>query len=583
MFARFDRDGRALELLDEYGRRVRARSGRATAPGSWLALRPREDELVWVVTGAGRARAWRRGVRALDERRLRDAFAVAVDGPPGREAAAEGAMSLVPVYRPPPERRCTPRAPAWRAAFCCALALVGALYRHPLVLAGRAGRRSSAPGWRPGWAREVRPLAPAGAAAGAAGGAGQPARLPGGRHAAGPRRRAARPPHRHHARGARRRGAGRPAGDGVIVVAFGLLSAAVDPDELLRLFRRVSYRSALTASLATRLVPVLARDALRMGDAARCRPQPARPAGRGARGAGGRARPRRSTWRPRSRCAATRSAGRPARAAAAVVAARRAGGGRGARHRGWSRSRDASRVLAAVEAYPALEIAWPAPERGAAARGDRAARAAALRRARGAAGGGPCLSPLAGRAERFAYRYPEAAPAGAARRDARARARARFTVLAGVSGSGKSTLLRALCGLVPHFHGGEVERRARGGRARACASTGRASWPAVCGTVFQEPETQVVMGGVRAELELPLEHRGEPAAAIARAVEEMALALGRGAPARPPHRHALGRRAAAGGDRRRDGAPAARCCCSTSPPRSSTPWPATSSSGCCAA
>ncbi len=57
------------------------------------------------------------------------------------------------------------------------------------------------------------------------------------------------------------------------VMAFGLFSACVDPDELLRMFRRVSYRSALTASLATRLVPVLARDALRMGDAARCRPE----------------------------------------------------------------------------------------------------------------------------------------------------------------------------------------------------------------------------------------------------------------------------------------------------------------------
>ena len=60
----------------------------------------------------------------------------------------------------------------------------------------------------------------------------------------------------------------------VIVTAFGLMSAAVDPDELLRLFRRISYRSALTATLATRLVPVLARDATRMGDAARCRPHP---------------------------------------------------------------------------------------------------------------------------------------------------------------------------------------------------------------------------------------------------------------------------------------------------------------------
>lgn len=61
---------------------------------------------------------------------------------------------------------------------------------------------------------------------------------------------------------------------GAFTMVFGLASACVDPDELLRLFRRVSYRSALTASLATRLVPVLARDAMRMGDAARCRAEP---------------------------------------------------------------------------------------------------------------------------------------------------------------------------------------------------------------------------------------------------------------------------------------------------------------------
>jgi energy-coupling factor transport system permease protein len=63
---------------------------------------------------------------------------------------------------------------------------------------------------------------------------------------------------------------------GVLVLAFGaLFSAIVDPDELMRMMRRVSYRSALAASLTTRLVPVLARDASRMGDAARCRPHPA--------------------------------------------------------------------------------------------------------------------------------------------------------------------------------------------------------------------------------------------------------------------------------------------------------------------
>ena len=100
-----------------------------------------------------------------------------------------------------------------------------------------------------------------------------------------------------------------------------------------------------------------------------------------------------------------------------------------------------------------------------------------------------------------------------------------FTVLAGVSGSGKSTLLRAFSGLVPHFHGGEAtgELSVGGFDVR---DHGPGELAAVCGTVFQEPETQVVMGGVRAELELPLEHRGEPAGSVARAVEETALSLG---------------------------------------------------------
>ncbi len=58
----------------------------------------------------------------------------------------------------------------------------------------------------------------------------------------------------------------------VILLCFGLYSTAVDPDEVLRLFRRVSYRSALTATLATRMVPVLARDGRRLAEAQRCRP-----------------------------------------------------------------------------------------------------------------------------------------------------------------------------------------------------------------------------------------------------------------------------------------------------------------------
>lgn len=57
----------------------------------------------------------------------------------------------------------------------------------------------------------------------------------------------------------------------VVLLICALFSACVDPDQLLRLMRRVSFRSALTAVLATRLVPVLTRDARRLDEARRCR------------------------------------------------------------------------------------------------------------------------------------------------------------------------------------------------------------------------------------------------------------------------------------------------------------------------
>jgi energy-coupling factor transport system ATP-binding protein len=130
------------------------------------------------------------------------------------------------------------------------------------------------------------------------------------------------------------------------------------------------------------------------------------------------------------------------------------------------------------------------------------------------------------RAERFGYAYPDGG--GRSLRDVSLQIEpGTFTVLAGLSGSGKSTLLRAFSGLVPHFHGGEADGELVVGGLDV-REHGPGELAAVCGTVFQEPETQVVMGGVRAELELPLEHRGEAPAAIARAVEETALALGVG-------------------------------------------------------
>jgi len=100
-----------------------------------------------------------------------------------------------------------------------------------------------------------------------------------------------------------------------------------------------------------------------------------------------------------------------------------------------------------------------------------------------------------------------------------------FVVLAGESGSGKSTLLRAACGLVPHFHGGEFAGRLRTGGLDS-REHGPADLAAVAGTLFQDPETQVVLGTVRSELAFGLENRGWGAAAVGRGVEEAALALG---------------------------------------------------------
>jgi energy-coupling factor transport system permease protein len=57
----------------------------------------------------------------------------------------------------------------------------------------------------------------------------------------------------------------------LLILCGALYTAAIDADEVLRLMRRVSFRSALTASLATRLVPVLIRDSRRLADAQRCR------------------------------------------------------------------------------------------------------------------------------------------------------------------------------------------------------------------------------------------------------------------------------------------------------------------------
>jgi energy-coupling factor transport system permease protein len=64
------------------------------------------------------------------------------------------------------------------------------------------------------------------------------------------------------------------------IVAFSVYSACVDPDKVLRALRPLAGRSALTATLVSRLVPVTAADAGRLRDAASLRGPAAAPVGK---------------------------------------------------------------------------------------------------------------------------------------------------------------------------------------------------------------------------------------------------------------------------------------------------------------
>ena len=98
-----------------------------------------------------------------------------------------------------------------------------------------------------------------------------------------------------------------------------------------------------------------------------------------------------------------------------------------------------------------------------------------------------------------------------------------MVLLEGPSGEGKSTLLRALCGLVPHFHGGRFA-----GRVTVAGHDTLATPPAriarMAGMVFQDPEGQAVLGSVERDVAFGLESAGAPADRIPARVDE-ALAL----------------------------------------------------------
>jgi energy-coupling factor transport system permease protein len=67
-----------------------------------------------------------------------------------------------------------------------------------------------------------------------------------------------------------------------VVLAFAVYSACVDPDRVLRALRPVARRSAMTAGLVTRMVPLAVADGARLREAAALRGPGAEPVGRAA-------------------------------------------------------------------------------------------------------------------------------------------------------------------------------------------------------------------------------------------------------------------------------------------------------------
>jgi energy-coupling factor transport system permease protein len=66
----------------------------------------------------------------------------------------------------------------------------------------------------------------------------------------------------------------------VVVLAFGLYSASVDPDRVLRALRPLARRSAITAAVVSRMVPLALSDLARLREGARLRGPAAASAGR---------------------------------------------------------------------------------------------------------------------------------------------------------------------------------------------------------------------------------------------------------------------------------------------------------------
>ncbi len=95
-----------------------------------------------------------------------------------------------------------------------------------------------------------------------------------------------------------------------------------------------------------------------------------------------------------------------------------------------------------------------------------------------------------------------------------------FLLVAGGSGSGKSSLARLLAGLIPEFYGGRLQGKLlfQGNELRG---EQRHTLNTHVGIVFQDPEKQLVMTSVEAEIAFGLENMGLPREEMFRRVSEV--------------------------------------------------------------
>ncbi len=100
-----------------------------------------------------------------------------------------------------------------------------------------------------------------------------------------------------------------------------------------------------------------------------------------------------------------------------------------------------------------------------------------------------------------------------------------FVLVVGDSGSGKTTLLRSMNGLVPHFYGGEYAGSVKV-EQKEVARTAPRELLSLVGSVFQDPENQILMSTVEKEIAFPLENLGMDERDVEKRVEEVLELVG---------------------------------------------------------